>query len=318
MARSLSELPPDMPADWPLRAGSRMVAASGHRWHVQQTGSGPDLLLLHGAGGASHSFRALAPLLASHYRLTIPDLAGQGFSRMGARGRAGLDAMAQDLTGLCAELNLQPQAVIGHSAGVAIALRLTTTLPDPPAAVIGINAALGSFDGVAGVLFPIMAKALTYAPFLPQIIARAWGTEARVASLLASTGSPLDAEGRAQYQRLVARPSHVEGTLAMMAQWRLDGLLAALPGLTTPTLLIAATDDRAVPATVSRRAADQMQTATYAELRKGGHLVHEERPQDVADLILTYLRQHINQQRGATPDRISDPCDRPDRSATKG
>lgn len=287
----MADLPPDLPADWPMRHGSRMIAAAGHRFHVQQIGAGPDLLLLHGAGGGSHSFRALAPLLADRYRLTIPDLAGQGFSRMGRRGRAGLNPMAEDLAALCAELGLRPAAVIGHSAGAAIALAMTATLPDPPRAVIGINAALGSFDGVAGVLFPIMAKALTYAPFLPQIIARAWGTKAKVASLLASTGSPLDDAGCALYQTLVARPSHVEGTLAMMAEWRLDPLLSALPDITTPTLLIAAEDDRAVPAAVSRRAAQRMPAARYAELPEGGHLVHELHAPEVAALISDFLAE---------------------------
>jgi len=290
----LTDLPPDLPRDWPMRHGSRMIAAAGHRWHVQQIGTGPDLLLLHGAGGGSHSFRALAPLLADRFRLTIPDLAGQGFSRTGRRRRAGLDAMAEDLTDLSAQMGVRPKAVIGHSAGAAIALRMTATLPDPPRAVVGINAALGSFDGMAGVLFPVMAKALTYAPFLPQIIARAWGTRAKVTSLLASTGSPMDETGCALYQTLVARPSHVEGTLAMMADWRLDPLLAALPTIGTPTLLIAAADDRAVPAQVSRRAAARMPAATYAELPEGGHLVHELHAAKVAALIDPFLTERIN------------------------
>ena len=293
MAELPPDLPPDLPRDWPMRHGSQMVLAAGHRWHVQQIGTGPDLLLLHGAGGGSHSFRALAPLLAKRYRLTIPDLAGQGFSRMGRRRRAGLDAMDEDLTALCAQLGVWPKAVIGHSAGAAIALAMTGTLPEQPRAVVGINAALGSFDGVAGVLFPVMAKALTYAPFLPQIIARAWGTRAKVTSLLASTGSPMDDEGCTLYQTLVSRPSHVEGTLAMMADWRLEPLLAALPTIGTPTLLIAAADDRAVPAEVSRRAAARMQAATFAELPQGGHLVHELFAEDVAALIRPFLETRI-------------------------
>ncbi|MFN4172218.1 MAG: alpha/beta fold hydrolase BchO [Pseudorhodobacter sp.] len=293
MADLPSDLPPDLPANWPMRDASHLVTTAGHRWHVQQMGAGPDLLLLHGAGGATHSWRAIAPLLAPHFRLTIPDLAGQGFSRMGARGRAGLDAMAGDLTSLCAHLDIRPQGILGHSAGAAIALRMTTTLPQPPQALVGINAALGSFDGIAGVLFPVMAKALTYAPFLPQIIARAWGTESKVASLLASTGSPLDVEGRTLYQTLVSRPSHVEGTLAMMAQWRLDALLASLPGIATPTLLVAAADDRAVPSMVSARAAARLPVADYAELPQGGHLLHETRPEAVGGLILPFLNRHV-------------------------
>jgi magnesium chelatase accessory protein len=42
-----------------------------------------------------------------------------------------------------------------------------------------------------------------------------------VRSLIGATGTTLDAEALALYARLIARRSHVDGTLAMMAQWSL-------------------------------------------------------------------------------------------------
>ena len=52
-------------ADWPNRASSRMVRAGGLTWHVQVAGSGPVLLLVHGTGASTHSWRDLLPLLAT-------------------------------------------------------------------------------------------------------------------------------------------------------------------------------------------------------------------------------------------------------------
>ncbi len=282
-----------MPPDWPNRSAMRQIAARPHRWCVMETGSGPTLLLLHGAGGASHSWRALVPLLAPHYRLIAPDLPGQGFTRAGSRQRLGLDHMAEDIAHLCATEDWQPQGIIGHSAGAAIALRLTEILPAPPRAVVGINAALGAFEGVAGVMFPLMAKILALNPLIPRLVARLWGNRAKVERLLASTGSPLDAEGTAQYLLLVRDPDHVAGTLAMMAQWRLDGLLARLPGLATPTLLLTGSKDRAVPPRVSRAAAERMPAARHAELPGPGHLMHEEDAGRTAALILPFLAAHL-------------------------
>ncbi len=63
-------------------------------------GTGPLVLLLHGAGASTHTWRSLAPLLAEHYTLVMPDLPGQGFSRSGNRMRLGLDAMAEDIAAL--------------------------------------------------------------------------------------------------------------------------------------------------------------------------------------------------------------------------
>jgi magnesium chelatase accessory protein len=278
---------PVIPADWPNRNASRHVFCAPHLWHVQEIGSGPTLLMIHGAGGASHSWRGLVPVLADHYHLVIVDLPGQGFTRLGARHRCGLDAMAEDLARLIRQEALAPMAYIGHSAGAAIALRLAELAP--PRAVIGLNAALGQFEGVAGWLFPIMAKLLAAAPFVAQIFSRLAGNPAKVASLLASTGSTIDATGHALYLQLLRMPSHVDATLAMMAQWTLEGLLDRLPQQTTPCLLITAANDRAVPPAKSSNAAARMPHARWNDVPGLGHLLHEEAPQIVAPLILDFL-----------------------------
>ena len=279
--------PLTLPADWPHRSFSRHIACKPHLWHVQEMGAGPLILLLHGAGGATHSWRHLMPLLAADHRVVAIDLPGQGFTRLGARGRCGLDPMAEDIVRLCAAEGWQPFAIIGHSAGGALALRLAEMMP--LRAVVGINAALGSFDGVAGWLFPMMAKLLAITPLVAQVFSKLNGTPARVDSLLGSTGSALDAEGGAQYLTLLRSAGHVDATLAMMAQWQLGGLLARLPQQKTPCLLLTASKDRAVPPAVSQRVAARMPHADYAEIAGFGHLVQEENAQAVADVILLWL-----------------------------
>ncbi|RGP36988.1 alpha/beta fold hydrolase BchO [Pseudotabrizicola alkalilacus] len=282
-----------LPADWPYRADARHIRVSPHDWWVIDAGpkDAPVLLLLHGAGGSGHSFRALIPLLSETYRVIVPDLPGQGCTRPGGMRRLGLDAMAEDLTRLCQSAGMAPQAVIGHSAGAAIALRMADLTPLQ--AIIGINAALGTFDGAAGVMFPLMARALAVTPFVGAAVAKLWGNPATVNKLLTGTGSPLDAAGQAQYLTLVRDAGHVGGTLGMMAQWRLDGLMARLPSLQEPVLLIASDRDMAVPPKVSRDAVVHMPDATYAELAGFGHLVHEEAADQVAAVLLPWLAARI-------------------------
>ena len=282
-----------LPADWPYRADARHIRVSPHDWWVIDAGpkDAPVVVLLHGAGGSGHSFRALIPLLSETYRVIVPDLPGQGCTRPGGMRRLGLDAMAEDLTRLCQSAGMAPQAVIGHSAGAAIALRMADLTPLQ--AIIGINAALGTFDGAAGVMFPLMARALAATPFVGAAVAKLWGNPATVNKLLTGTGSPLDAAGQAQYLTLVRDAGHVGGTLGMMAQWRLDGLMARLPSLQEPVLLIASDRDMAVPPKVSRDAMAHMPDATYAELAGFGHLVHEEAADQVAAVLLPWLAARI-------------------------
>jgi magnesium chelatase accessory protein len=258
---------------------------------VVADGAGPTILLLHGAGGSGHSFAPLLPLLTPHYRCIIPDLPGQGFTRAGARGRFGLDPTANDLATLCDLNGWQPAAIIGHSAGAALALRLSELIPLQ--GVIGINAALGTFDGLAGTLFPMLARGFAMIPFLPNIIARTWGNAPRVNGLLDGTGSKLGPAARAEYLYLVQMPSHIDGTLGMMSQWNLTPMVARLTANQTPTLLITGAADRTVPPRISRDVAARMPAARYVELPGLGHLAHEEAPETVANILMPWLAQNI-------------------------
>ncbi|PTE12961.1 alpha/beta fold hydrolase BchO [Pseudogemmobacter blasticus] len=283
--------PARLPRDWPYRDRISRIACAPNDWAVLDIGTGPDVLLLHGAGGSAHSFRNLIPHL-SGYRVLAIDHPGQGCTRAGNRARLGIDAVAEDLARLIAQQGWQPQAVIGHSAGAALALRLAESVP--LRAVVGINAALGTFEGAAGVLFPLFARVLAATPFVPDLFSRVWGNAAAVNRLIGSTGSHLDAAGLAQYLWLVQNRGHVDGTLAMMAAWRLEPLLARLPRIVTPVQLIASSGDRTVPARISRAAAGRMTTASYQELPRLGHLVHEEAADKVAALLLPWLQARLN------------------------
>lgn len=290
---AFAPIPSEVPPDWPLRQHSRAIRVRPHLWHVQVLGSGPVVLLLHGAGGATHSWRSLAPLLAADFTLVMPDLPGQGFTRLGNRMRCGLETMAEDLAALMADQGWQVEAIVGHSAGAALALRLCEVLPEAPRCVAGLNAALGNFDGLPGVVFPMLARLLALNPFVPSLFARLAGGRAQVERLLATTGSRIDAEGLQLYGRLVSDPAHVDGTLTMMAQWQLDGLIARLPQIAVPTLFLTGSADRAVPPSVSRDAAARMPRAEVVELAGLGHLMHEEAPDQVAAHLLPFLRNFV-------------------------
>ena len=112
-------------AQWPHSAHSRFVQAGGLRWHVQVMGQGPALLMLHGTGASTHSFRDLLPLLATHHEVLAPDLPGHGFSSRPEDPEAmSLPGMAQALSAMLAQQNFKPALAVGHSAGAALLLRL--------------------------------------------------------------------------------------------------------------------------------------------------------------------------------------------------
>lgn len=284
--------------DWPNRDASRFVAAAGLRWHVQVLGHGPALLLLHGTGAATHSWAALAPLLASRFTVIAPDLPGHGFTAMPAWSRMSLPAMAEAVAGLLAALGTPPLLAAGHSAGAAILARMALDGAIAPQGIVSLNGALLPLHGLAGLLYSPAAKLLSFNPLVPRLFAWRAGDETAVRRLIASTGSTLDARGIALYGRLLRSPQHVTGALAMMANWDLRPLQRDLPRLQVPLLLVAASNDRTLPPQHAQRVRAIVPSAELIELPGLGHLAHEERPDLVAEIVFERSRTWLATRSG--------------------
>lgn len=284
---------------WPNRAASRMVASGGLDWHVQMAGAGPVVLLLHGTGASTHSWGQLFPLLAQDFTVVALDLPGHGFTSAPRSGAASLPQMAALVDGLLTQLGLEPVAMVGHSAGAAVALRMVLDTRRRPAVVIGINAALIPFPGLAGRVFPALARALFLNPFAAGLVARRAQDTERVDRLLDNTGSAVPPWSRAIYQRLFANRHHVDATLGMMAKWDLATLWDDLPRVAVPVRLIATDNDRTVPPASADKAVAQMKLGQAIHVPRLGHLAHEENAATLHDWIASILDQTIHQARAS-------------------
>ena len=284
-------------ADWPNRAASRFVTAGGLRWHVQVMGQGPVLLLLHGTGASTHSWRDLTPMLAKDFTVVAPDLPGHGFTAMPAsRGlsRPGLSRPGLSLPGMAGlvralldELGYEPEFAAGHSAGAAILVRLCIDQAIRPQRLVALNGALLPLGGLAGMIFSPMAKVLAGMNRVPHFFARCAESPGMVQRLLHDTGSRLDATGTAFYSRLARSPGHVAAALGMMAEWDLYALRRDLPRLRTPLHLIVGGSDGTIPPADAFRIKSLLPRTQVKYLRGLGHLAHEEAPAQVALLIRT-------------------------------
>ena len=263
------------------------VEARAYSWHLQAIGDGPVMLLLHGAGASGQSFRHLITYLKDRHRLLIPDLPGHGQTRAKTRGRLRLDPIAEDLADLCQTLDVTPEVVVGHSAGAAMGARCCLNASQTKA-FIALNGAFEMFEGMATWLFPLLAKTLAVNPLIAPIFARSM-TRARVGELLRATGSQIDQKGQNIYYDLMRNRHHVDGVLKMMAGWSLTKLNQDLPKLQVPTLLIAGEEDRAVPPRVSQDLADRIPGAQFQSFQGLGHLIHEEAPEEITNILHAFV-----------------------------
>jgi magnesium chelatase accessory protein len=276
---------------WPHAQHSRFVQAAGVRWHVQHAGDqGPRILLLHGTGASSHTWRDLLMPLADHAQVWVVDLPGHGFSSLAAGQGMSLKGMAASLQALLQTLGITVDVFIGHSAGAAIAAQMVVDHHLSPRSVIGINPAWLPLPGLAGVLFPPAAKLLALTPCVPRWFAKQASSPGMLDTLLESTGSVLDDAGKALYAQLVADPEHAEGALKMMAAWDLSGGAVMLRQLNCPVHMLVGGNDRAVPPAQAQQALALLPNG-HLELWAGyGHLVHEEAPAQCLHYLQTLLR----------------------------
>lgn len=283
-------------AHWPHAERSRFVEAGGWRWHVQCFGpvardavapndraiasgrearAGP-VLLLHGTGSSGHSWRALAPLLAQHAQVIVPDLPGHAFTTAHGAHDFSLPAVAQSVAALLHALGVQPRLIVGHSAGAAIAAQMCLAGLARPDELVSINGALVPLQGPLRQWFTPLAKWLVINPLVPHLFAWHATHPGVLQRLLDGTGSRLDDAGVALYRRLVGDPTHAAGALRLMAAWQLGPLAQALPGLKTPLRLVVGERDLTLPPAQARQVCGLVPAAKLCSLPGLGHLAHEE------------------------------------------
>ena len=270
---------------WPRADTSRFVRVGNIDFHVQVSGSGEEVLLLHGAGASAHSFSGLAARLSKRHRVIAADLPGQGFTTLLPLEAVGLAPFAGYLRDLMDALDAEPHWIIGHSAGAALAAEYALTAESPPKGILCINAAFNPFGSLAAPLFSKTAKWFARSDWLPRALASPALRWRATGSMLADTGSAVDPLMSRCYDNLLSNPDHIAGTLRMMAGWDLPPLLARLPSLQMPVWLAAAEGDRTIPPDRSTSVVRDLPHARSVRIPDLGHLAHEEDPDIFDDLF---------------------------------
>ena len=109
------------------------MAINGVTLSVHRGGAGPALILLHGYPQNHMTWHRIAPRLAQHFDVIIPDLRGYGESDA-PPDDAGHTVyskreMARDIVGLMDALGLARAHVMGHDRGARVAYRLALDHP---------------------------------------------------------------------------------------------------------------------------------------------------------------------------------------------
>jgi haloacetate dehalogenase len=100
---------------------------------VQIAGRGPDLICLHGYPQNGMCWAKIAPVLAQHFRVIIPDLRGYGQSDAPdddpGHSTYSKRQMARDIVALMDALGIKAAMVLGHDRGARVSYRLALDHP---------------------------------------------------------------------------------------------------------------------------------------------------------------------------------------------
>lgn len=113
---------------------ARKIDTNGVSIHTVVGGSGPPVLLIHGAPLSHLSWAEIAVQMAKDHTVVVPDLRGYGWSSKPDGGENHINyskrTMASDNVGVMQQLGFNSFDLVGHDRGGRVARRLTLDNPD--------------------------------------------------------------------------------------------------------------------------------------------------------------------------------------------
>ena len=260
----------------------------GARLRYYVGGTGPPLLLVHGLGGAAANWTLVAPTLTGHHRVLIPDLPGHGASSPLAAAPT-LNPFADAVAELAAREDMLPAAIVGHSMGGVVALRLALRRPDAiRAIVLAAPAGISSTAHRAELAFAVVSAMKPARLIAP---ARALVARSRLLRALVFGSwevSDSEAFSPLAVEAFLSGPAiHSDVDTAGWALLR-DDPRTDLERIRCPCLLLWGARDRLVPVGDGIEYARRLR-APVRIVADCGHLVIGERPDACADAILGFV-----------------------------
>jgi len=269
------------------RAGSDAIEL-----HTEVQGSGAPVLLIHGFGASTYTWRHLAPALAQNFRVVAVDLKGFGQSPKPRDGRYSIYDQVDLIEQLIYRLDLKNVIIVGHSYGGGVALLTSLRLIAEDPARLSRLVLIGSAAYEQGtpafirlIQVPLLGDlAVRLIPESWQakwILRRAYYDDDKITEEIArSYSKPLRHAG-AKYAVIRTARSLRQLDSAQIAE--------QFTSISVPTFILWGRHDRIIPLELGQRLAETIPNSSLRIIENCGHIPHEEHPEVTISLIREFL-----------------------------
>lgn len=274
----------------------RYIEVPGGRIAYEVIGEGPLIVLSHGIGDLRQSYRFLAPLLVvAGYRVAAADLRGHGDSSIGFESISRSD-VAGDLLALIRHLG-GPAVIVGQSLSGGAATIAAAQAPQLVAAIVEINPFTRVPKTDLGATLRV--KSYRQAGLLIGGVKTFHSLRMWLRYLdLAYPTKPTDwADYMAALRAKLKEPGRMSEFLKTMQTNGADAE-AQLANFQCPALIVmgGADPDYPDPAAEGEAivAALRPGLGTFRILQGAGHYIQAERPNELAELVTSFLAEHVD------------------------
>jgi pimeloyl-ACP methyl ester carboxylesterase len=245
-----------------------------------EIGRGSPLILIHGLADDHRLWRKAVPDLALRHRVILYDVRGHGQSTLGD-AEGSLDQLGADLARLMDAIGLERAAVAGFSLGGTIAMRLAIDHPEK-----------------VDVLFAVATSSRVSSSASDWYAVRAaMGNNELKATLDRDTVdayhiSPGELEeGLAIRRQSTQDPAGYRNAARAMAGLKAKPLDPELVKIRARTLIVCADLDQHCPPRAGEIIAAGIPDSTMEIILGSGHMLPAEKPQELAGLVVGFLRE---------------------------
>jgi pimeloyl-ACP methyl ester carboxylesterase len=266
------------------------VPAGGQKVSTLTMGDGPDVLLLHGLGGAKSSFFDTAAALSHRYRVHAMDLPGFGGSSKPARAPYGAPFFARTVVAAMDALGIERAHVVGNSMGGRVALEIGMEHPER---VGGLALLCPAVAFVRRDWHPIVRVMRPELGLLPHSLGR--GRIARQFWSLFADRDLVDPtvadiavdEFERIYRSAGARLAFLSSARAIYLErpFGRGGFYPRLAGLEPPAMFVWSSHDKLVPPALGAHVERWLPGSEHILLEGCGHVPQVERPDRTNGLL---------------------------------